>query len=284
MKVGIVGDAKRAMAWEKHLRPHAIVKQVDLAPSLQELQNIDACFILNDTESNLDLLLEAIQKGLNSFLICKQPTDIQKLEKVHRAAKEAGVHVQFSHWPSLAPATQWMMDKVSKPSFMHITRQVVRSHFVDLKEEFRQLWIDELGICLKWIDSGVHHIEAKEVRLDHKNPISLHLFIRFDNGSSASIFVYGGAQANAQHRLISNRNEVLDCDVPSQTIRIGRLNDGGHLFFGKQVFDPSTAAEKAALLFLKSIQINRETAYTSYDALQLAIQVQKVEQRLQQFS
>ncbi len=284
MKVGIVGDAKRTVAWEKHLRPHAIVQEVDLAPTLQDVGKVDACIILDDTAANLDLLLEAVRNGYNSFLIAKQPTDTEKLEKIYRASREAGVKVQFSHWPTLAPATQWMMDKISRPGFMHISRKVVRTQLVDLNEEFRHLWIDELGICLKWMDSGVHHIEAKESRFDEDNPVSLHLFLRFDNGSTASVFIYAGAQEPSHQRLISNRQEVLDLDVPSQTIRTGRLNDGKHLFFGKQVFDPATAAEKAALLFLKSIQINKETAYTSYDALQLSNLIQQVEQRLKQFS
>ncbi len=284
MKVGIVGDASRTVAWEKHLRPHSIVQEVDLCPSLKEVGDVDACLILDDSPNNLDVLLDGIHNGLNCFLITKQPTDVPKLDRIHRAAREAGVFVQFSHWPTLAPATQWMMDKISKAQFIHITRQLNRSQLVNPQEEFRGLWIDELGLCLKWIDSGVHHIEAKMMKLDDNNPISIHLFLRFDNGSTASIFVYAAAEENQHHRVVCNRNQVLDCHVPSQTIRVGRLNDGNHLFFNKQSFDPATAAEKSALLFLKSVQLKSESAYTSYDALNLAQNVAKIEQRLAQFS
>ncbi len=72
---------------------------------------VDACFLVDESEQNLDILLEGIQLGLHCFLISRQPTDTQKLEKIYRATKEAGVQVQFSHWPTLAPATQWMMDR-----------------------------------------------------------------------------------------------------------------------------------------------------------------------------
>ncbi|RNC84762.1 MAG: hypothetical protein ED557_07225 [Balneola sp.] len=284
MKVGIVGDASRGLAWEQHLRPHSIVRQVDLTPNLADIDQVDACFILDESPQNLDILLEGIQKGFNIFFIAKQPTDIKKLEKIHAASKEAGVLVQFAHWPTLAPATQWMIDKVGKPNYIHIEKEVNRNQIIDAETEFEHLWIDELGLCLKWIDSGIHNLEAKQINLQGTLPVSFHLFLRFDNGSTASINVYSGASESNHKRLISNKSSFLECNVPTQTIKLGRVSDSNRLFFEKQVFDPSTAAEKAALLFLKAVQLNKETAYTSYDALQLAIQIEKVKQRLTQFT
>lgn len=284
MKIGIVGDASRGVAWEQHLRPHSIVRQVDLTPSLTDLDDIDACFILDESPENLDVLLEGIQKGFNIFFIAKQPTDIGKLEKIHSAAKEAGVMVQFAHWPTLAPATQWMMDKITKPNFIHIEKEINRSQIIDAQTEFDYLWMDELGFCLKWIDSGIHHLEAKKISLDESLPIAFHLFLRFDNGATASINVYTGASENRHMRFISNKSAFLECNVPSQIVKLGRVSDSNRLYFEKQTFDPSTAAEKAALLFLKAIQLNKETAYTSYDALQLATQIDKIKQRLTQFT
>ncbi len=284
MKVGIVGDATRGLAWEGHLRPHSIVRQVDLTPSLKDLDSVDACLILDESENNLNILLEAIQKGFNCFFIAKPPTDTTRLEKIHRAAKEAGVIIQFAHWPTLAPATQWMMDKMPRPNFIHIEKEINKNQLVDVETEFKHLWIDEFGLCLKWIDSGIHHIEAKKINLSENYPIIIHLFLRFDNGASASISVYSGASENRHKRIISNKNEILECDVPNQIIRLGRINESNRLYFEKQVFDPATSAEKAALLFLKSIQMNRESVYSSYDALRLSTHIHKVEQRLKQFS
>ncbi len=284
MKVGIVGDATRTVAWEKHLRPHSIVQEVYLVPSIKDLDNVDACLILDDSSSNLDVLLDAIQNSYNCFLISKQPINTGKLGKIHRAGKESGVKVQFSHWPTLAPATQWMMDSISRPRFLNITRHINRSLMVDPVNEFRNYWIDELGLCIKWMGSGIHHIEAQASFLNPDHPIAIHLFIRFDNGSTASVTIYASSHANLHQRIVADRSQVLDCDVSSQTIRIGRLNDGNHLFFGKQTFDPAKSAEKAALLFLKSIQINSETSYTSYDALILSQAIKKVEKRLNLFS
>lgn len=283
MKVGIVGDAKRAVAWEQHLRPHRIVQEVDLCPNLNDIGSVDACLIINDTEHNLDILHEAIRQELNCFLISKPPVDRLKLEKVHHAAVEAGVHVQFSHWPTLAPATQWMMNRIKKPNAISISRELIYTQLAGSETEFHHLWYDELGLCVKWVNSGIHQVEAKEIQMENKLPVFIHLFLRFDNGATADIKIHAGSDINRHQRIISNRQEILDCDVREQKVRIGRLNTGGQLFFEKKDFDPAKAAEKAALMFLKTIQMNSSSPYSSYDAYQFAIQLDRVEQRLRQF-
>lgn len=284
MKVGIVGDAKRAVAWERHLRPHQIVQEVELCPHINEVGEVDACFLVDETDQNLDILLEGIQLGLHCFLISRQPTDTQKLEKIYRATKEAGVQVQFSHWPTLAPATQWMMDRMDRPSYLSISREINYTQFLNSEDEFRHFWIDELGLCMKWMDSGIHHAEAKQIKLDNLHPTAIHVFLRFDNGSTADISIYTGASENRHKRVASNSQEILDCSVQDQLIRIGRLNSGDHLYFEKQVFDPAKSAEKAALMFLKSVQMNKETPYTAYDAHKLSLQIKTLEKRLSQFN
>jgi len=284
MKVGIIGDAKRGVAWERHLRPHHIVKEVELSANIQDIKDLDACFVVDESQQNLDILLEGIRQGLNCFLIARQPTDSEKLEKIYQATREAGVHVQFSHWPTLAPATQWMMDRMHRPVYLSISREIQYTHFLNSSDEFRHFWIDELGLCMKWMNSGIHHIEAKQVILEDTHPTAVHIFLRFDNGSTADINIYTGASENRHKRISSNKQEVFDCNVPDQRIRIGRLNSGNHLFFEKQQFDPAKSAEKSALLFLKAIQMNKETPYTAYDAYQLSLQVKSLEKRLSQFS
>jgi hypothetical protein len=284
MKVGIVGDVTRGIAWENHLRPHNIVDEVILCRTIVELNEIDACIILDNSNDNLDILLEGVKRGINCFFVAKQPTDIKKLEKIHRSAKESNCQIQFAQWPSLAPATRWMMDKIAKPSFIHIERTIMRNQINQSTDEFRSFWIDELGLCLKWANSGIHHIEAKQISLTTEFPSIAHFFLRFDNGTTASINIYAAGNENRHIRIVSGKTEILECNVPEQTVKFGRNSEKKRIYFEKQKFDPTKAAEKSALLFLKSIQLNKETGFTSYDALQLAIQVERIESRLYQFS
>ena len=105
MKVAIVGDATRTHAWEQHLMPHNIVKEVILSPNVTGITKADACFLLDDSSDNMDQLKKVIQRGLHTFLITKLPLDVEQIEKVKRVAEEARVQVMFAHWPSLSAAT-----------------------------------------------------------------------------------------------------------------------------------------------------------------------------------
>ena len=65
-----------------------------------------------------------------------------------------------------------------------------------------------------------------------------------------------------------------------QTVRQGEVNEAGNLYFSKQSFDASKAAELAALEFIKSIQLKRQTIYSGYHLLELAKTIDTVKKRL----
>ncbi|MEO1023330.1 MAG: hypothetical protein AAFW89_12375 [Bacteroidota bacterium] len=283
MKVGIVGDAERVLAWEQHLRPHQLVRQVDLVRFVKDVGHVDACFILDDSPNNLDILLSGIRLGLHCFLVSKPPVEQDKLRAIARAADEAGVYAQLSHWPTLAPSTQWMMNQLPKPSLITIHKEIAHNQLVQPALEFEHLWLDELGICLKWIRSEVHHVEARQTLLDDLLPIGFSITLRFDNGALASIQLYSGAAQSHHKRIAQSSSIVLECDVIKQTVRKGTLQNNAHLFFDKEKFNPAKAAEKAALAFLKSVQMKREPSYSAYDALQLATVSERIKKRLVTF-
>lgn len=283
MKIAIIGDASRTMAWENHLRPHNIVQEVILSPSINGIQKADACLLLDDTSQNIEHLLSTIQKGIHTFFISKLPLNVERLERVQRVSREANVQVQFSHWPSLSSATQLMTELIDRPSLINIVREVNHTLIVESSSDFEHLWVDEVGFCLRLMNSGIHHIEAKQVSLENKEPVAMQIFIRFDNGGTASIYINIGATENNHHRFVANHTGIIECDVNKQIIRDGRIGSGNKLFFKKEEFDPSKSAEKAALQFLKAIQLNKEPTFTIHHLLQLARVAKKIDGRLKQF-
>lgn len=280
MKIGIVGSADRAVAWEKHLRPHRSVSEVTITAKLSEVGDVDACLLLGGGNKQLQKLLEAVKAGYHTFLIAPLPTNTALIEKVYHTAEEANVLLQFSHWPTLAPASKWMAQKVSSPSFIQISRKVSYSEFRQSSHEFDYYWIDELAFCLRWINGSVHHMDLKTMQLSHDNTYGLHILLRFDSGATANIYVDVSSAASDHHRLASNNLFLLDCNVLEQTVRLGEENDSGHLFFEKKTFDPSKAAELAVLDFIKSIQLKRPTIYNGYHLLELAKTADKISNRL----
>lgn len=280
MKIGIVGPAERAVAWEANLRPHRSVSEVIIAPTLKGLGKIEACILIDDSGSNLDTLTEAVKAGYHSFLVSKLPLDTSKVEKVYHASEESNVRVQFSHWPTLAPASQWMFQTVPKPRFIHIVREISHTDFMERDADLESYWIDELGFCMKWIDGPTHQVDVQRAELNIKNGGVIHLFLRFDSGATAGILVTTASADNHHKRVGADRSFILDCDVPSQTVRAGRSNESGHLFFDKKVFDASKSAELASTQFLKSIQLRKPTAYGAFDLYRTLRVVDKINRKI----
>lgn len=280
MKVGIVGPADRAVAWEKHLRPHKSVSEVAISANLKGIGDIDACLLLDETENRLQHLLKAVKIGFHTFLIAPLPTNTPLVEKVYHAAQESNVLLQFSHWPTLAPASKWMAKKVSKPSFIQVIRELSHSEYIESGHDFSYYWIDELAFCLRWINGAVHHIDLKTVELTNNRLYALHVFLRFDSGATANIYINTASAQNNHHRLAADKNFILDCDVIEQTVRQGEEHDSGHLYFNRQSFDATKAAELSAMEFLKSIQLNRSTIYNGYHLLELTKTIDKIKNRL----
>jgi len=283
MKIGIVGTAERAVAWERHLRPHRAISEVIIAPELNGLGEVDACILLNESDERLQLVLQAIRQGYHTFLVSRIPTDRRTVEQIYHTAEEANVMLQFSHWPTLAPASQWMSSKIPKPKFIHVIRELNYMTYMEQDVNFEDLWIDELAFCLKWMNGTVHQVDARQIQLGSKQGFAMHLFLRFDSGATAVVFVDTTSDVTRHKRLGSNKTYITDCDVNSQTVRIGKLSMDKHLYFEKEQFDAAQAAESAALQFIKAIQLGRPSLYNGYDALQLCTIIERVNQRLQRF-
>lgn len=280
MKIGIVGPADRATAWEKHLRSHRSVSEVAIAGNLGSIGDVHACFLLNEDEDRLQQLLRAVKEGYHTFLVAPLPTDTHMVEKVYHAAEEANVLLQFSHWPTLAPASKWMAKKIAKPSFIQVSREISHAEYLESSHDFDYYWMDELAFCLRWINGAVHHMDLKTVELSENRIYALHMLLRFDSSATANIHVNVAAAKSRHHRLAANNNYLLDCDVLNQSARLGEENADGHLYFKKQSFDAAKAAELSALEFIKSIQMKRPTIYNGYHLMELTKTMDKIKKRL----
>lgn len=284
MKIGIAGSTERAVVWEKHLRPHRSVSEVVIAPSLEELGPVDACLLLDESEGRLGPVQKAIRQGLHTFLIARLPTDLGQVEKVYHAAEEANTILQFSHWPTLSPASQWMMSKVNKPRWIQVVREISHHQFREMDTGLENLWIDELAFCLKWIGGTVHQIDVQQIRLEQNNPIGIHLFLRFDSGATAAIYVNVAARDTLHKRIAADNYYLLECDVNAQAVRMGYPAEYGTLYFERREFEPTRSAELAATQFLKAIQLRRSSDFNGFDVLRLCQTVDKIRHRLHRFS
>lgn len=279
MKVGIIGPASRSVAWEKHLAGHPTVSEVVIAPTLDKAGGVDACLLLNEVTDDVDEVLAAIKNGFHTFVISKLPLGIARAQKLYFTSKEANVRLQFSHWPTLAPASQWVANKIPKPSFIQVIREEKNTTFIENNSSHRAHVIDDLAYCLKSANSSVFKINCNHVRLNKKT-VATQITIQFDNGSTASIYINTAADRDRHTRYVSGSKLAIECEVEPQEIRTMRMLENGALFFERKIFDPATAAEQAVIKFLKAIQLKKSTLYDGYDLLQLVKTLEKIKAQI----
>ncbi|MFH5833040.1 hypothetical protein [Halalkalibaculum sp. DA384] len=280
MKIGIIGTAERAVAWEKNMGQHPSVSEVIITRSLDDLGTADACVIIDESDTNLDTLMEAVKAGYHCFLVSRLPRKLPNIEKIYHASEESNVAVQFSHWPSLAPASQWMIQKIQKPHFIQIIREIGHTDFLERDNIPSYYWIDELAFCIKWMKGAIHQVDVNQTKQAGRLGGATHIFLRFESGSTANIFVNTASHRNNHIRMASDASYILDCDILEQKGRIGKVSDGDRLFFQKKLFDASRSAELASSQFLKAIQLNRPTPFGAYDLYRTLKVVDKIGKKL----
>lgn len=283
MKIGIVGSAERAVAWEKHLRPHKSVREIVTTPDVNKIGNVDACLLIDDNPQENQILTDTIKKGIHTFLIAPLPIDRTYADQAYRVAEEANIQLQFSHWPTFAPASQWIFQQIKTPRFFQVVREISYSEFIERNHSLEYFWIDELALCLKWINGNVHHLDVKTVDIGSRKASAIHLHLRFDSGASAAIYINASASENRHHRLVADNSYIASCNVHAQEVRLGKEGSSGTLFFERKTFYASKTAELAAIQFLKAIQLKKPPLYNGYDLLQLCSVVENVKDRLHKF-
>ena len=266
MRVGIVGDKDRAAAWEKHLRPLTAVHEVVITPEISDLDDVDACILLDDSTTKLQTLAESIRLGLHSYLVSTLPTDENQLKTIYSLAQESDVRVQFSHWPTISPASQWMRQQLPKPGFIQVIKEHSHISFSENRPRFSQSWMDETAWIVKWMGMATHRIEA--CHIIPGNPESgLHIYLKFENGASATLFYLVSGSEDRHRRFVSASTLLLDCDANRQTVKKTLIGDNQRVTVESQTFDATLSAELSANLFFKAIKLKKDTAFTAYDAL-----------------
>ncbi len=279
MKIAILGETARASAWEKHLRKLSVITEVVITSSIPERNSVDAAILLDNTDQKLSSMEQLIKLGIHTYLVSHLSMDKKELEKIHHSAQEADVRVQFSHWPSLSPASLWMKQKIKKPNLIQVKREVeFISGAVD-QTEIDHHWIDEVAWIIKELGGNVHRIEAKPLMINQVR-LGLNLTLRYEDSSVASIQFSSLSRSNHHQRTISDENIAIDCDAIHQLVHLYKVNDFGNLKVDTKKFDPKSTAEISVLQFIKSIQLKRDTLFNAYDALQTAKIVDRVNEQI----
>lgn len=277
MRLVIAGDTVRGKQWEKYLRERASVREVIVTSEFRD-EEADAVVLLDDSEAGLSRVIEIIKKGYPVYLVSRLPTDVEELKNVYHASEEANVSVQFSHWASFSSITRYMRKFITTgPQFIDI-RKSARGRTVPPPDKFRQAWVDELALIVSLQNSSVQQITVKPVKL--LNLITgVHLSIRFDSGSVASIQYLSVSPSESYERTIQSNNSLFVCDILAQkTTRYSSENNHPLLQTEHKMFDSTDTASNSLDYFIRSIKTRKPSGFSALNALQTARLATKIDE------
>lgn len=266
LRIGILGEPDRTAAWEKYLRIHPSVSEVVLTNAITALGDIHACILLDETDA-LTNALHFARHGIHVFLVTRIPTDLPALIRLQNTVEESRTIAQFANWAYFNPASLWMIEQIPRPRMLHVYREIPVQHAREHQLRLDNLWIEDLSLMLKWVDSGVHRMETQSMVHDQET-IFRHGFIQFDNGTSAT-FALTLKSSNLQHkRLIFDSNTVMEADIIARKVYLNR-NIPNVLPYEARDFSNELPVQQSITRFLKAIQMRSQAEYGIFDVVRL---------------
>jgi hypothetical protein len=277
LRIGILGPAERGAVWEDRLRPHASVREVVLSDSLDAIGSVDAIILLEENRLRLDLAQQITLRGMHAFVVGRMPTERQLAERLSRLSEESGTVLQFANWSFHNPTTQFMMANIRRPDLLVFQREYSFAHYRDIRASFAGNWHEDLALILKWMDSTVHRMDVSRVPFAEDETLALHLTLRFDNGSTASLYCGIAHETNRHVRFVTDSRLAAECDVSRKTVRL--IQHGGQptLLADTRSFDKEEPARLAVSMFLKSVQMRGPASYSAHDLLRFTRVLESVE-------
>jgi hypothetical protein len=277
LRIGILGPAERGAVWEERLRPHASVREVVLSDSLEAIGPVDAIVLLEENRSRMDLAQQIILRGMHAFVVGRMPVERHLAERLSRLSEESGTVVQFANWSLHNPTTQFMMANIRRPDLMVFQREFTFAHYRDVRASFDSNWHEDLALILKWMDSSVHRVDVSRIPFADGETLAVHLNLRFDNGSTASLYCGIAHEANRHVRFATDSQLAAECDVTRKRVRLIQHGGQSSLFADVRSFDKEEPAKMAVAMFLKSVQMRGPASYSAHDLLRFTRVLESVE-------
>ncbi len=265
LSIGILGDPQRGSVWEQYLRPHPTVSQVVITEKLSVLGSVDACIIL-DEQDPLHAAEALAKEGVHLFLVGRLPSDLPALIRLQHTIEEIGSVLQFSNWAYFNPLSLWMMEQIPRPRIIHCHREIDETQS-DAGVKLDNLWIEDLALVLRWIDSGIHRLETQYTR-NGDLTLSRNTYVQFDNGTSASLFHTLFSRTHRHLRYANDDKTTIEADILGKSVHMVRSMPPDRIFETK-TFSQELAANQAVSRFLKSIQMRQRAEYGIFDMVRL---------------
>lgn len=284
MRIAIIGPKERVESWEDCFRSYRTVRQVTtvttgdepfLLPDQEWLGDADACLLLDDSPAKLANVRQVVRLGLPVYLVSRLSFDVEGLRQIQLSSEEAGVPVQFSHWPTFSASTQAMRQRVHRPRWFHARRILPLAAYTESVAGLAHAWMDEVALAGAWIDSRLLRVDVDAPDVAGR-PTGVHVRMAFENGAAAvvDISLIGGQPVHS--RVAQDAHAQVECDVLEQ--RVMTLDPHGPT--SRSSFDARETARLSVGRFLKAAGHRGEAAFSVHDALRAAEMAAAIRKKL----
>lgn len=285
MRIGFVGNKELASAWELRLQLFPNISQMVFVEEFQFLgDDIDGCIILDPTEQAYTEASIAIRESVPTFLVSRLPENVQHIRRLAQYCEESNTPLQLAHWPSFQPATRWVLAHIKQPALLHLERSLTATEYDVYDNPFRNLWLDELALILKMVPAHALKIDVGFNGDNHISSPRFHLFIRFDDGTTATLFVNTHAEIAVHKRIVSGSFHSAEIDHINRKLTVRELSEAGLRNSQLIQLERDEPADIGLGDFLSTIKDSSQPGYTIFDALKLTETVEMVDRQLSRFS
>lgn len=267
MKIVIVGDQQRADTWEQLLRKLPEISEVIFTNDILADPTIDGVLLIDDSDLALSRLLQSVKNGHHTYFISRLYYHTERLEEIYRASEEAGVQVQFSHWPTLSESVQWIKNRMPAPAHIMIRKDSVQvsRKVIDI-EDFNHEWMDEISLITGITGGKVHKSIIRPVVLK-KWITGFSATLMFESSAVVSFHFSGIASQKFHQRIFSDHHSLLDFDALVQKVDIVNLNHLNRMTRKVETFNSADTAVNSLNAFIRSAKQNTRPVFSPYEAI-----------------
>jgi predicted dehydrogenase len=279
LRIGILGPVSRAVTWEKYLRPHPSVSEVVIADDIVALEGVQACILLDESSDRFDTALSLVKSGYHLFMVGRLPMNAAGAEKIFNTAEESGIVVQYSNWAVFSEGTRWMREKMPKFDLYQSVREIEGVPGDSGTDSFLGYLLEDISLAQIWSGSNLNRVHSHMACAGNGEPLSLSCFLRFENSSSASLFLLSNSFRNHHIRYATGRSGSFSADIGRKQI-IFRASDRTRHEHMDFTYDEPEPARVAVTRFIKSVQLKQESDFSGYHGLQLARTISIIQEGL----
>lgn len=199
----------------------------EYAPSIADIDKVDAAVISVPTDHHVDIGLALMSRGIGVLIEKPIAPTVGDAQRLMDAAKEHGVVLMVGHVERFNPAIAELETLVDQPVHFEAARI---SPFVARIGDgvILDLMIHDLDIIRALAASEVSHIQAIATSVVSKTEDLAVALIQFESGATASLTASRVGQEKIRRLSVTQRDNYIVADLLRHDVTLNRVEEVGY--------------------------------------------------------